>query len=848
MDNNIFYRLIRNNEDWTIVFLKNNTDSKRINNEFITIQNDINLLKEFFENNKDATFIGANNHGRDDKIITSLLKYGNTTSDVSLEEVSEMLPGTFDISQGIVRNYSIDFYNMICSLWEGNSKAFSYKYDYKNQDPVSQLKKDLIIIQSLYENDERKNYIKWKKDIIEEFNLSKNAYRNSFGPIMKEILGLRIKDSKKRSNTICLDPKLQKIIEEKNDKFLNEKLELLKDYYSNIETLDKQCILIDKCLVKFDTQGMFGSKQSDQIDANTKNNSCYLYIDFNSFGPNILINNNWLDGVAKHPENYQIIKDRRIALKANKDIKQLYYKYILNSGLDYLDKLDTKNGENIGISLTMTGIMTMLLLYSNIKPLGIELIECNTDGFIVKCPNKNVDKVREEVKKLEKELSLSCDVDRVIKIAHFDTQNYIIQYEDGSEKHLGCFGNAQTHPLYCPGRGRAPAVEIALKEYYLNGTPISVTLRNLRNENNIRAFQIVKRPKKTETQKYVKDEEDFYPFYKSTFRLFAVREDKLKNPLYTKNKKEKFEIYKTKRGRSVKEGYYYFELSDQEIPDIYDIDLDYYIAECYKIINKHPLYNDIQIKKESPKKYCFLDIDGTLIKDKEEAAAYMIFYNAARELLNSEEEIQNAYYLFNEKKGNYLLQFLGSCQKYKGYAPKFAEFLMSKDLFPGKTLTEYEKFVSDYLQNDRDYSTTLAAFTGSKELLEYLKSEEYTNLINSKYFKCVQEAKLESHDFDKYIDDLCTIDEYQAKPSLEGWKDILNTHNISSDDHVIMVGNGSADIVPKKLNIPSVIINHGVKPLSNKVLSNGIIINDFSEIKSPNFYSEMEKIKSLRNR
>ena len=616
-------------------------------------------------------------------------------------------------------------------------------------------------------------------------------------------------------------------------------------YYSNIDILEKQKIKLDNCLIKFDLQGIKGSMDTDYIDTNIKDDIKYLYIDFNSFGPNILINNNWLDEVAKNPSNYELIKNRRIDLKGKKDIKQLYYKYLLNSGLDYLNKVKTKNGENIGLSLTITGIMTMMLLYSNIKPYGIELIECNTDGFIVKCPSQYIDKVKLEVKKIEKELRLSCDVDIVDKIAHFNTQNYVMQYENGSEKHLGYFGNAQTHPLYCSG---ITAVETALKEYYLNGIPVSVTLRKFRNENNLKVFQIIKKPKSNEKRRYIKDGGLYYPYDRTSYRLFAVREDTLKTPLYTKNKKEKYEIDKKKRGKSVKDGFYYLELSDNHIPNIYDIDLNYYIDECYKVIKAHPVNKEIQIMKPKQKKFCFVDIDGTLIKNKDEITSYTIFSNAAKELIK-DEEISIAYNLFNKQKGCYLLQFLSLCKTPRqsgSLEDYFAEFLKSKNLFPGKTINDYKYFVKRFLENDKEFSKLLSAYDYTNKLLMYLKDEYDYTITNSNWFKYVQSAKLESHGLDNYIYDLCTIDDHLAKPSKKGWLELLNRYHISSDDFVISFGNSTSDLAPKTLNIPSVIIDNNEKKLSKSVISNGIIIKDISEIMNPNFYSEIDKIKQYR--
>ena len=67
--------------------------------------------------------------------------------------------------------------------------------------------------------------------------------------------------------------------------------------------IEKESIKIGGCVVKFNNQGILGSIESDYVDTDAKGD-VYLYIDFNSFGPNILINNNWLDEVAKHPEKF----------------------------------------------------------------------------------------------------------------------------------------------------------------------------------------------------------------------------------------------------------------------------------------------------------------------------------------------------------------------------------------------------------------------------------------------------------------------------------------------------------------------------------------------------------------
>ena len=59
-----------------------------------------------------------------------------------------------------------------------------------------------------------------------------------------------------------------------------------------------------------------------------------------------------------------------------------------------------------------------------------------------------------------------------------------------------------------------------------------------------------------------------------------------------------------------------------------------------------------------------------------------------------------------------------------------------------------------------------------------------------------------------------------------------------------MIGNGSSDIAPKTLEIPSIIINQNNRQLAKTVLDNGIIITSFKEIENPNYFKELRDYKS----
>lgn len=900
-----FYKIKKNKDHWTIVFLENESNSINI------ISDNIEQLSLFFEENRDAIFVGANNYIADDKIITSLLKYQSLEKKVEYEEMSSTLPITLDITEGIVKNKYVDFYNIICSMWQDNSKIMPYDYNLNSETQVNQLITDVHIIQSLYQQEERQNFLNWKMNLINKYKLPKEAYYYSWGQLMKSIIGLELDDLSIKQNSqstkikIALDPKLEEALKKKNNEFLNNLhknlinnwLPLLKLYkmiekaieeedtrliYKILqevndenflikvyEVIEKRCkednqnlkklrqeliekypllqgyqedyknkkvspslispIMIDDCKINFSEQGILGTTKKDCIDTDLNSEYTYLYIDFNSFGPNILINNNWLDEVATYKERYSEIKNQRIALKAKKQPEQLYYKYILNSGLDYLIEVNTKNNENIGLSLAANGIMTMMLLYQNLKKYNVNLIECNTDGLIVRCPKENVEDVKEEVRKIEKELNLSCDVDKINKIVHFDNQNYVIQFDNEKVKHLGVFGAFQTHPLYCSG---IPAVELALREYYLNSIPVGITLQKLIKEGNIKAFQEIKREKTNSKQKFIKEKGVYIPYTKSTSRYFAI-EDTEDNSLYTQTKKGDYEEYKIKRGRKIKDGYYHLVVADKKLPNKYSIDLTYYLDKCYKVINNHKPYENLEILTKKKDRYSFIDIDGTLIPDKSEEASKRVFYEAASKFIDG-ENLDKAYQLFNSPKGGYLLQFLGLCKKQNGYGNtnNFAEFLQEKQLLGAKDKEVYKEFVENYNLCDIEESRKLHLFDDAKVLLDYLKENYSKIMIYSNWFKGVQKSKLESNGITEY-NEIYTIEDTYAKPTCNGWNKVLEYSDIDRDkDIVTMFGNSTSDVVPVKIGIPYVLVNRTGKNIIERLPKTGI-----GGLIVPNFYS-----------
>ena len=145
MENIIFYKLRKYNDKWVIVFLDNNT------NNYTIIKNDLKKLRAFINSHKESILVGANNYITDDKLLTSLIKNGNLDGEVTDEDITELLPVTLDITQGIVRNSLIDFNNMICNLKDNDGNILNYDYALNYDDIEKQLVGDIQIIKSISE-------------------------------------------------------------------------------------------------------------------------------------------------------------------------------------------------------------------------------------------------------------------------------------------------------------------------------------------------------------------------------------------------------------------------------------------------------------------------------------------------------------------------------------------------------------------------------------------------------------------------------------------------------------------------------------------------------------------------
>lgn len=104
----------------------------------------------------------------------------------------------------------------------------------------------------------------------------------------------------------------------------------------------------------------------------------------------------------------------------------------------------------------------------------IKFIQHNTDGITYLLPRKDLDKAKAVSAEMTKLTGLYIEDNVYTKFVVRDVNNYLAVYENGDVKLKGCFEIDKEYHKDPSMR----IVPIALKEYFVNGTPIKETICN----------------------------------------------------------------------------------------------------------------------------------------------------------------------------------------------------------------------------------------------------------------------------------------------------------------------------------------------------------------------------------
>ena len=215
--------------------------------------------------------------------------------------------------------------------------------------------------------------------------------------------------------------------------------------------------------------------------------------DVGSYYPHLCTINGYTSRNIPSPQVYENVLESRMKAKAAGDIAtanalklvcNTTYGCLLNQYNDLYDPL-------MGRSVCISGQLYLLELarhcYQDIP--GLKIVQLNTDGIMVQCRKEHLSQLDEICDEWQSRTGFELETDSVIKIAQKDVNNYVEIQEGGKAKAKGGYlvkgistvGAFNINNSCC-------IVATALKEYFVNGTPVEETIENC---NDIFQFQII---------------------------------------------------------------------------------------------------------------------------------------------------------------------------------------------------------------------------------------------------------------------------------------------------------------------------------------------------------------------
>lgn len=192
-------------------------------------------------------------------------------------------------------------------------------------------------------------------------------------------------------------------------------------------------------------------------------------------------------------EVFENVLETRMKAKASGDkatanalklVVNTTYGALLNKYNDLFDPL-------MGRSVCITGQLFLMELaqhlYKDIP--GLKIVQLNTDGIMVECDKADLDGLNEICDEWQSRTGFELEEDSVVKIAQKDVNNYVEVQPSGKSKAKGGYlvkgistvGAFNINNSCC-------IVATALKEYFVNGTPVEETIDGC---DDIFQFQIV---------------------------------------------------------------------------------------------------------------------------------------------------------------------------------------------------------------------------------------------------------------------------------------------------------------------------------------------------------------------
>lgn len=213
----------------------------------------------------------------------------------------------------------------------------------------------------------------------------------------------------------------------------------------------------------------------------------YINMDVASLYPSLMIRYN-LHSRSCNPEKFNEIVATRLRYKAEKNPLQAPLKIVINGTYGAMkDKQNPLYDPRQANNVCVYGQLLLLDLIEHLEKIpGLEIIQCNTDGVLVKiAKSEDYETVDDVAWEWEQRTGLTLEFDEYRKVFQKDVNNYVIVDAEGNYKSKGAYVKKLSELDY-----DLPIVNKALIEYMVHGVPVEKTILSC---DDLKEFQQVKK-------------------------------------------------------------------------------------------------------------------------------------------------------------------------------------------------------------------------------------------------------------------------------------------------------------------------------------------------------------------
>ena len=337
-------------------------------------------------------------------------------------------------------------------------------------------------------------------------------------------------------------------------------------------------ISIGECPVTIGYGGIHGAIPNFLWKEKNSDGKVIRNFDVASYYPNLMIKCGYTSRNIPSPKIFENVVERRLEAKKSGDkttanalklVVNTTYGAMLNQYNDLYDPL-------MGRSVCITGQLFLLELsqnlYRNID--GLKIVQLNTDGVMIEFCEDQYDDVLKIVNEWQSRTGFELEEDSVSRIAQKDVNNYVEVQPNGSVKTKGGYLVRGIAPAGAFNvNNNACIVATALKEYFVNGTPVEKTINGC---NDVYQFQIIAKAGAKYREAYHLVDGEKVPIQKVN-RVYATKDER-----YGKLFKVKAENDSTAKIEMLPE---HCIIDNDNKLTIDDVDKTFYIEMAKKRIN-----------------------------------------------------------------------------------------------------------------------------------------------------------------------------------------------------------------------------------------------------------------------